>query len=282
MGNQKLRWTEEEEEALTAGVAKHGTGKWKNILADPEFNHKLILRSNVDLKDKWRNLCVTAEQGSGANRTPNGQASTSSVLPPTTENSSSVVTKDNVNDKPSSSSRRAKNGPAYPEMILDALSSIKDRNGSDFSSILEFIENKYEVPQNFNKTLSSELRKLIMQGKAEKVNKHYKIKQASVAIRTPSLQRKVVTAKPRPKPRSCFTAKEVQDAAKTIAKHVAEAENKSFIAAEAITESEQISRLAEDSDEMVMHLKEIFEQWEKKKQNALSTPNVSISRPSLT
>ncbi|KAL8537777.1 hypothetical protein ACS0TY_012786 [Phlomoides rotata] len=132
MGNQKLRWTEEEEEALKAGVAKHGTGKWKNILADPEFNRKLILRSNVDLKDKWRNLCVTVEQGSGANRTPNGQASTSRVLPPRT--------KDNVNDKHSSSSRRAKNAP------------------------------------------------------------------------------------PTAKPRLCFTAKEVEDAAKTIAKHVAEAE----------------------------------------------------------
>ncbi|KAL8537160.1 hypothetical protein ACS0TY_012369 [Phlomoides rotata] len=191
MGNQKLRWKEEEEEALKAGVAKHGTGKWKNILADPEFNHKLILRSNVDLKDKWRNLCVTVEQGSGANRTPNGQARTSSVFPPRTENSSSVVTKDNVNDKHSSSSRRAKNGPP--------------------------------------------------------------------------------TAKPRPKPRLCFTAKEVEDAAKTIAKHVADAENKSFIAAEAITESEQIAQLAEDSDEMVMHLKEIFEQLEKTKQTSSSS-----------
>ncbi|KAL8503874.1 hypothetical protein ACS0TY_022556 [Phlomoides rotata] len=81
-------------------------------------------------------------------------------------------------------------------------------NGSDCSSMLEFIEKKYEEND-------LELRKLIMQGKAEKVNKHYKIKQTSVAIKPPPLQQKVVTAKPRPMPRSCFTANKVQDATKT-------------------------------------------------------------------
>lgn len=50
MGNQKLKWTSEEEEALKAGVAKYGAGKWKNILVDSEFKHKLSNRSNVDLK----------------------------------------------------------------------------------------------------------------------------------------------------------------------------------------------------------------------------------------
>lgn len=50
MGNPKQKWTAEEEEALRAGVAKHGTGKWKNIQKDPEFNHHLYTRSNIDLK----------------------------------------------------------------------------------------------------------------------------------------------------------------------------------------------------------------------------------------
>lgn len=50
MGNQKLKWTAEEEEALTAGVVKYGAGKWKNILVDSEFKQKLANRSNVDLK----------------------------------------------------------------------------------------------------------------------------------------------------------------------------------------------------------------------------------------
>lgn len=50
MGNPKQKWTSEEEEALRAGVAKHGPGKWKNIQRDPEFNHLLYARSNIDLK----------------------------------------------------------------------------------------------------------------------------------------------------------------------------------------------------------------------------------------
>jgi hypothetical protein len=50
MGNPKQKWTAEEEEALRAGVAKHGTGKWKDIQRDPQFNVHLASRSNIDLK----------------------------------------------------------------------------------------------------------------------------------------------------------------------------------------------------------------------------------------
>lgn len=53
MGNQKQKWTDEEEKALLAGVAKHGRGKWKNILKDPEFASFLTNRSNIDLKVCW-------------------------------------------------------------------------------------------------------------------------------------------------------------------------------------------------------------------------------------
>jgi len=38
---------------LEAGVAKHGEGKWAQILADQEFHFNE--RTIVDLKDKWRN-----------------------------------------------------------------------------------------------------------------------------------------------------------------------------------------------------------------------------------
>ena len=50
MGVPKQRWTPEEEAALKAGVAKHGPGKWRTILRDPDFSTLLRLRSNVDLK----------------------------------------------------------------------------------------------------------------------------------------------------------------------------------------------------------------------------------------
>lgn len=50
MGAPKQKWTSEEEAALKAGVLKHGAGKWRTILMDPEFSSILHLRSNVDLK----------------------------------------------------------------------------------------------------------------------------------------------------------------------------------------------------------------------------------------
>jgi len=50
MGAPKQKWTAEEEAALKAGVLKHGAGKWRTILKDPEFSGILYLRSNVDLK----------------------------------------------------------------------------------------------------------------------------------------------------------------------------------------------------------------------------------------
>lgn len=50
MGNQKQKWTAEEEDALNRGVQKYGAGKWKNILKDPDFAPFLITRSNIDLK----------------------------------------------------------------------------------------------------------------------------------------------------------------------------------------------------------------------------------------
>ena len=57
MGAPKQRWTSEEEAALKAGVAKHGPGKWRTILRDPDFSAVLRLRSNVDLKVGLGDCC---------------------------------------------------------------------------------------------------------------------------------------------------------------------------------------------------------------------------------
>ncbi|KAL7605044.1 single myb histone 1 [Lactuca sativa] len=56
------RWTLEEENALRAGVDKYGTGKWMKILTDEDLAPCLIARTNIDLKDKWRNLCGNASR----------------------------------------------------------------------------------------------------------------------------------------------------------------------------------------------------------------------------
>ena len=52
----RKEWTYQEEEALVEGVKRHGDGHWKSILEDPDLGPLLHLRSNVDLKDKARNL----------------------------------------------------------------------------------------------------------------------------------------------------------------------------------------------------------------------------------
>lgn len=264
MGNQKLKWTTEEEEALMAGVAKHGPGKWKNILVDSEFADKLASRSNVDLKDKWRNMGANHEQVSGDNAmTPKGKATAASAVRPRTQTSSAAfVSKDSVNEKLSQGPQNAKSVPKYNAMILEALSSIKDCNGSDFGAIMRFIEKKYEVQQSFRRLLSSKLRKLVLQGTLEKVQKRYKIRLAASGTKTPTPKQKGVNSRPLQKSRLTISAETVEDAAKTAADKIAEAENKSFVAAEAVKESERVSRMAEDADALLMHLKEVFEQWE--------------------
>lgn len=183
MGNQKLKWTEEEEEALLAGVRKHGPGKWKNILRDPEFAGQLSNRSNIDLKDKWRNLSVAPDiQGSKDKvRTPKIKAaafqlaavaaastpspsSNHSPVPPLPRSGSDLSIDDSCNFMVD-----AKNAPRYDGMIFEALSSLTDANGSDVTAIYNFIVQKgHEVPPNFKRILGSRLRRLASQGKLEK------------------------------------------------------------------------------------------------------------------
>ncbi|KAM0858957.1 hypothetical protein ACQ4PT_047493 [Festuca glaucescens] len=48
------KWSSEEEEMLRKGVEQFGNGSWKDILIhNPDF---FIGRTQVDLKDKWRNM----------------------------------------------------------------------------------------------------------------------------------------------------------------------------------------------------------------------------------
>jgi hypothetical protein len=46
------------------GVDKYGTGKWKDILEDPEFEPYLRIRSRTALKDRYRkiNLNLTLDK----------------------------------------------------------------------------------------------------------------------------------------------------------------------------------------------------------------------------
>jgi len=50
----RKKWTPEEEDALMAGVKKFGKGNWKLILHS--YREIFRERTDVDLKDKWRNM----------------------------------------------------------------------------------------------------------------------------------------------------------------------------------------------------------------------------------
>ncbi|XP_020575497.1 uncharacterized protein LOC110021369 [Phalaenopsis equestris] len=49
------RWTPQEEQTLREAVAKYGKGNWKLILN--RYSEIFQERTEIDLKDKWRNMC---------------------------------------------------------------------------------------------------------------------------------------------------------------------------------------------------------------------------------
>lgn len=267
MGNQKQKWTAEEEEALLGGVAKHGPGKWKNILKDPEFAPFLTNRSNIDLKDKWRNLSVsTAGQGSKEkSRTPKVKAITAAPLPNVQHSAPAApllltAPPDTVMDDAPNSTHEGKNAPRYNAMIFEAVSTTIDTNGCDIGAIVHYIEQRQEVPQNFRRLLSSRLRRLVAQGKLEKVENCYRIrKDTSLGTKTPAPKQKDVRPRQILSSGLMTTSESVDDAANAAAYRVADAENKAYMAAEAVKEAERISKMAEDSDSMLQLVKDIYE-----------------------
>nr|QSD99606.1 MYB family transcription factor [Melilotus albus] len=183
MGVPKQKWSEEEEAALKAGVIKHGVGKWRTILKDPEFNHVLYLRSNVDLKDKWRNLSVMANTwtSKGAikrvhHHAPRQEDNSMAVTPLTPSDDEIVdvqplqVSRDMMQiPGPKRSSIRLDN------LIMEAISSLNERGGSNKTTIASFIEDQYWPPADFKKLLSAKLKHLTSHGKLIKVNRRYRI-----------------------------------------------------------------------------------------------------------
>ncbi|QCD77414.1 myb proto-oncogene protein [Vigna unguiculata] len=186
MGAPKQKWTAEEEAALKAGVIKHGVGKWRTILKDPEFNNVLYLRSNVDLKDKWRNLSVMANGWSSREKsrlavrrvhhTPKQDEHSMSITPvaPSDE--------DIVDVKPLQISRDTVQilGPkrsnlSLDKLIMEAITSLKENGGSNKTAIAAFIEDQYWALPDLKRMLSAKLKFLTASGKLIKVNRKYRI-----------------------------------------------------------------------------------------------------------
>ncbi|KAL6134669.1 hypothetical protein ACLB2K_066897 [Fragaria x ananassa] len=238
LGHHKQKWTSEEEAALVAGVAKQGAGKWKNILKDPEFAQPLSLRSNIDLKDKWRNMSPSLEQVTKKKR-KNLKSSFRFTVPSLS--------------RPSGTSRNvvidSKTEERYSALIFEALLTMTDPDGSDVGAIRDFIQQRDEVPtpQNFKRVVGARLRSLVSLGKLEKTSNGFKIKEHSiVGTKAPS---------------ELATSTETEDDAVHITAYIiADAENKSFLAAEAMKEAERVSEIAEETESMLLLVKEINEQ----------------------
>ncbi|XP_057417906.1 telomere repeat-binding factor 2-like [Lotus japonicus] len=189
MGAPKQKWTAEEEAALKAGVVKHGAGKWRTILTDPEFSSILRMRSNVDLKDKWRNINVTAIWGS---RQKAKLALKKNLPPPKIDNShlalSTVVQREEVLDtkplaisdgtlqSPNSKDHMSRLGDNH---ILEAIVNMKEQKGCDKVAIASYLEEKYQCPPNLRKLLSTKMKHMVASGKIIKEKLKYRIPPSS-------------------------------------------------------------------------------------------------------
>ncbi|XP_073029921.1 telomere repeat-binding factor 1-like [Primulina eburnea] len=186
MGAPKQKWTPEEEAALKAGVLKHGSGKWRTILKDPQFSGVLYLRSNVDLKDKWRNLSVMTNGWGSWERT----RLTLKRMHPSTKNgdSSAVLSSLSQSDDELPSVRPlAISGGSSPNdgpkrcvmrlenLIMEAINNLREHGGSNKIAIASYIEDQYWAPPNFKRILSAKLKHLAATGKLIKMKRKYRI-----------------------------------------------------------------------------------------------------------
>ncbi|KAD5507834.1 hypothetical protein R6Q59_031386 [Mikania micrantha] len=88
--------------------------------------------------------------------------------------------------------------PPYFEMIKEAIVSLKERTGSSQYAIAKFIEEKQKnLPTNFKKVLSIQLKKSLAAGKLVKVKASYKLPAAGSPAAS-ALAKKKPAAKPKP------------------------------------------------------------------------------------
>jgi len=244
MGAPKQKWTSEEEEALRRGVLKHGAGKWRTIQKDPEFSPVLSSRSNIDLKDKWRNLSFSAS-GLGSRdklRVPRIKAPLSSPSPspqllllPAPNNVAEASLPEDSEKSPQDDKTPS---PKYSAMILEALGELKEPNGSDVPAICNFIEieKSYKLTDSYAKKALAPVKDPSMKKKdSSKASKAAKAALGLFAVMSPPLE-----------------------AASAAAMKVADAEAKSHLANEHVMEAERIGKMAEETESLLELASELY------------------------
>ncbi|KAJ6812803.1 single myb histone 4-like [Iris pallida] len=251
MGAPKQKWTSEEEEALRAGVEKHGAGKWRFIQKDPEFSQCLAHRTNIDLKDKWRNLSGSScpreksrlPKLKGSDATPMSGYPGATVVSPMVEDSV----------------RNSKDGKVKCSEILEAITALREPNGSEIGAICNFIEQRREVPPNFRRLLGQKLRRLVLQKKIEKVQSNYRLNDTAFATKTPTPKQKDPAIRPSQNSVLSNEVDSIEEASRTAAYKIAEAEAKAFLASEAAKEAEKVLKMFEDTDSLRLFAEEVVE-----------------------
>ncbi|XP_044976833.1 single myb histone 4 isoform X5 [Hordeum vulgare subsp. vulgare] len=244
MGAPKQKWTSEEEEALRRGVLKHGAGKWRTIQKDPEFSPVLSSRSNIDLKDKWRNLSFSAS-GLGSRdkqRVPRPKAPSSSPSPspqllllPAPNSVADAAPPEDSEKSPHDDKTPS---PKYSAMILEALGELKEPNGSEVTTICNFIE----IDKSYKLTDSYAKRALAP------------MKDSSLKKKDPAKSSKAA------KGLALFAAASpALDAAEAAAMKVADAEAKSHLANEHMMEVERIGKMAEETESLLALAEELYQ-----------------------
>ncbi|KAJ6716470.1 TELOMERE REPEAT-BINDING FACTOR 1 [Salix koriyanagi] len=190
MGAPKQKWTAEEEAALKAGVIKHGAGKWRTILKDPEFSGVLYLRSNVDLKDKWRNMSVMVN-GYGSREKPKLAPKRAHHIHRQDENPMAFVNLGQSDEDIPDAKPLPVSGAVMPvvnpkrttvrldNLIMEAITSLKEPGGSHKTAIASYIEEQYWPPNDFKRILSAKLKYLVANGKLIKDKRKYRIARTS-------------------------------------------------------------------------------------------------------
>ncbi|CAA0841060.1 Telomere repeat-binding factor 2 [Striga hermonthica] len=192
MGAPKQKWTAEEEAALKAGIRRYGIGKWSTILKDPEFSTVLRARSNVDLKDKYRNLnCMVlgsrqkARFGNKSNQLTIKQDESTAVRSVIVEKETEVLegTSEAASDEISQSADSKKPISRLEDVILEAITKLKEPRGSSRHAIAQYIEEHYSVPQDIERTVATNLKTLTDNGRLIKVKHQYRIAPKSVTFK---------------------------------------------------------------------------------------------------
>lgn len=181
MGAPKVRWSQAEEEALRSGVKRHGTGKWKTIKTDAEFEKVLANRSNVDLKDKWRNIRAAEEGRSGAGRGSPPSGSAGKAPGAARQKKRKPADRDAPGRKasPGGGGGPARNGNGSPpangsglsleEMIMSGVIRLKD-SGATAPAIRDWVRKRYasSLPSSLATDVTSALSRMVATGKLAK------------------------------------------------------------------------------------------------------------------